>query len=259
MGTRTTQRFLRAYVDGYDLSGDVVSAGEATVLFENDSMAALNWDVKGTINGRATGNVGPLNAILNMDTGRIHTLTAFQTPAVRNVMLAVGMGAAPALNDPSFCGAFEQIKYGSTPGENIAGVSLEFGSMDSNAALNYGTLWGKLLHPLGAETAVNSANGVADDLGVQTLLGGWMMYQIMAVAGTGNVTLKVQDATTAGGAFTDITGLTSGAIAHTSVPASGIVQIGTTATVRAYTRWQLVFSGITSVTFALAFMRGRGI
>ena len=256
---RTTGNNTRVYVDGYDLSGDVSSVGEATILYQDETVAGLNWGVKGTVLGRATANIGPLNALLNMDTGRIHALTAFQTPAARNVMVPVGIRAAPAQGDPVFCGVFEQLKYGSTPGDNIAGVSMEFGSMDSSAGLNYSSLWGALLHPLSLESAVNSANGIADDLGVQTLLGGWMMYQISAYAGTGSVVIKVQDSATAGGVYADVTGLTTGSIAHTSMPTAGIVQIGTTATVRAFTRWQIVLTGLTSVTFALAFIRGRGI
>jgi hypothetical protein len=257
---RTTGNNVRAYVDGYDLSGDVTSVGELTTLFQDDAVAGLNWGVKGTVLGRSTANVGPLNAILNSTalTG-IHALTAFQTPAARNVMIPIGIRAAPALGDPVFSGVFEQLKYGSTPGDNIAGVSMEFGSMDSSAGLNYANQWGALLHPLGLESAANSANGVADDLGVQTLFGGWMMYQITAFAGTGSVVIKIQDATTIGGAYTDVTGLATGSIAHTSMPTAGIIQIGTTATVRAFTRWQIVLTSLTSVTFALAFIRGRGI
>ena len=255
---RTTGNHTRAYVDGYDLSGDVMSVGELTVLWQDDSVAGLNWGVKGTLLGRPTANAGPLNALLNSDPGRIHALTTFQTPAARNVMIPMGIRAAPAQGDPVFCGVFEQIKYGSTPGENIAGVTMEFGSMDSTAQINYGALWGVMLHALGLESAVNSANGIADALGVQTLLGGWMMYQITAYGGTGSAEIKVQDSTTAGGVYADVTGLTSGAIAHTAMPTSGIIQLATTATVRAYTRWQIVLTGLTSVTFALAFMRGRG-
>jgi hypothetical protein len=246
-------------VDGYDLSGDVTNVGELTTLFQDEAVAGLNWGVKGTVLGRSTANVGPLNAILNMDAGRIHALTTFQTPAARNVMIPIGIRAAPALGDPVFAGVFEQLKYGSTPGDNIAGVSMEFGSMDANAGINYGNQWGALLHPLGLESAANSANGVADDTGLQTLFGGWMTYQITGYVGTGSVVIKVQDSATAGGVYADVTGLATGSIAHTSMPTAGIIQIGTTATVRAFTRWQIVLTSLTSVTFALAFIRGRGI
>lgn len=252
---RTTPNWLRAYLDGYDLSGDVRTIGPLDILYEDDTTAGLNWSVKGTLLGRCTASIGTLNAILNSATAGIHAVTAFQTPGARNVMLPIGIRAAPAAGDPVFAGVFEQISYGSEHGETLTGVTMKFGSMDVAAALNYDDLWGLMLHALGAETGANTGSGI-DGLAASTA-GGWMMYQVSAVQGTGTYEISIDDSTAAGSGFGALSGMTTGALAHTTVPCAGIIQIATNAAVKRYTRWQLALTGITSLTFALAFMRGR--
>ena len=46
-------------------------------------------------------------------------------------------------------------------------------------------------------------------------------------------------------------------VANTAVPTAGVVELAVTATIRRYTRWQLSLTGITSITFALALVRGK--
>jgi hypothetical protein len=79
------------------------------------------------------------------------------------------------------------------------------------------------------------------------------MYQVFA--GNGTATLKVQDAATnTNPSFADLSGATSGSV-NCATPSAGVVAISTTATVRQYLRWQIVFGTATTVTFALAFVR----
>ncbi len=81
-----------------------------------------------------------------------------------------------------------------------------------------------------------------------------MMYQVLA--GNGTATLKVQDAATnTNPSFADLTGATTGVITC-AAGVHGFVQLGVTATVRQFLRWQIVWGGATSVSFALGFMRG---
>jgi hypothetical protein len=77
-------------------------------------------------------------------------------------------------------------------------------------------------------------------------------------AGNGTATIKIQDATTAGGAYADITNLTTGVI-DCSNPTAGQIAIAKSATIRQYLRWQIVLGTATSVTFALAFIRGYDV
>lgn len=252
---RTVAKWTRVYADGYDLSGDARTIGPLAWTFEEVEFYSLTAAVKGALPGAAAIGLGALNALFDNATGQIHAaLNAAGTK--RNVMVPIGIRAAPAQGDPVFLGQFHQKDYLSDLSGEALTVNLPFNAWHADAtSLLYDKPWGTLLHAKGAETAANTAVGV-DDYGAQTLKGGLMAYQIFAVAGTGTVTLKVQDAATnTNPSFADLTGATSGAIADTAVPAAGLIALGTAATVRQYLRWQLVFSGITSVTFALAFVR----
>jgi hypothetical protein len=86
-----------------------------------------------------------------------------------------------------------------------------------------------------------------------------MVYHVTAAAGTGNITgaIKVQHCSTADGTFVDL--LSTGTINLGSggvyAPAYGIVALANPTTVESYTRWQLVFTLATSVTFVLSFHR----
>jgi hypothetical protein len=72
------------------------------------------------------------------------------------------------------------------------------------------------------------------------------------------LTLKVQDAATnSNGSFSDLSGATSGSITAAVTPQSGMVALGTTATVRRYLRWQLVFGTATTCSFTAAFIRNN--
>lgn len=255
---RTTARWARVYADGYDLSGHVRTIGPLGWEFEAPVAAALSDECQAVLPGAGILSIESLNAFLdNTATTGLHTL-ASGAGVGRVLLIPIGIRAAPAQGDPAFIGEFEQVGYMVTPeiGE-YAVVDIPFGNCPATAGhLAYKKPWGTLLHAAGAETAVNSAVGV-DDNGAATTAGGYLCWQILAVAGTGTVTIKAQDAATnVDGSFGDLAGATSGAIAHTSVPAAGIVALSTGATVRRYLRWQIVLSGITSVTFALAFVRG---
>ena len=256
---RTLERFSRVYIDGYDLSGYIRKLGDLKWEFANQPDAALTDPVKNVVGvGAASISIGTLNGFFdNTATSGLHVI-AQGAGVKRIVMIPKGIRAAPALGDPVFCGEFHQSDYKAQADNNSVVASIGFGDADSGAAtLNYVVPWGVLLHPLGAETAASTATGV--DGGAATTKGGYMMFQIFAVAGTGNVTISVQDAdTNSNGSFAALSpALSSGAIAHTAVPCAGVVAIANTATVKQYTRFQIAFSGITSCTFALALVRGQ--
>jgi hypothetical protein len=256
---RTTSKYARFYADGYDLSGYARSVGELRWEFSASPDAALTDAVKNipAVNAASIGP-GTLNGFFdNTATSGLHAV-ASGAGVKRVVMIPHGIRAAPAQSDPVFCGEFEQTGYSVAMDNNILVANVPFGETDAIAAgLAYAKPWGVLLHAYGAETGANTATGV-DDLGAASAKGGFLCYQIFSVTGTGSVTVKVQEAdTNVNGSFADLSGATSGAIAHTAVPCAGIVALGTTAAVKRYLRWQIALVTITSVTFALAFVRGQ--
>lgn len=259
MTGRTVKKHIKAYIDGYDLSGDVMSVGPLSVKHDAELIAGLDWDVKSGLPGRAEVTIGTVNTILHTKatTDAGHNVLPTRQGDQVVVMIPVGMRADPVQGDPAFIGWFDMGGYMSNMDQDIVTVSvpLDKWSVDSGI-LSYSKVWGKLLHAKSAVTTANSAVGI-DDNGASSSAGGWLQWQIFAVEGTGNVTIKVQEATTnSDGDFGDLTGATSGAIAHTAIPAAGIVQLSTTAAVKRYLRWQVVLDGITSATFALTFVRG---
>lgn len=254
---RTVLKHSRFYADGFDLSGHTRSFGPLVWEYDHAEDAALTDPVKGAYAGNANLTPTVLNGFFdNTATSGLHAV-ASGAGVQRTVMIPIGIRAAPAAGDPVYVGQYTQTGYMAERDDNWVFANVPFGMASAIGAIRgqYTKPWGVLLHANADRTGANTAVGI-DDNGAATANGGYLCYQIFAVAGTGTVTIKVQDAATnADGSFADLSGATSGAIGNAAVPIAGIVAIGNTATVRRYLRWQVSLSGITSVTFALAFVR----
>lgn len=253
---RTTGKFLRVYANGYDLSGYTVGIGPLLCEYDTNPMACLTDPVKGSLLGRPTLGVGTLNGV--MDTTALGLHAALSAPgAARKVMVAIGDAAAPAAGDPVYAGEFNQLAYSSEPGETMSTVTVPFGKGTPVTGMNYEKPFGVLLHAKGSETAVNEGSGIEN--AAATSGGGYLMYQIFSITGTGTVTISIDESSDDGDedGYAALTGATSGAIATASAPVAGIVQLATDAAVEQYLRWQIAFGGSASAcNFALAFIRG---
>jgi len=249
--TRTHNKHVRAYVDGTDLSGYSRSIGALAWTFDAEPDAAFTDEAKNIVMGKCDIQAGTLNAFLDNDTSGLFTL-ANSGYGTQNLMVAIGANASPAAGDPVFAWKFEQTAYSVEQGAGFVSVSVPFGGASYASTLTYKKPWGRLLHAKGAETAVNTATGIDDS--ASSSYGGILVYHLFSSDGT--VTLKVQDASTnSDGSFSDLSGATSGSINASVTPASGMVAISTTATVRRYLRWQISLGTATTATFALAFIR----
>lgn len=249
---RSLLQNCRFYADGYDLSGNTRSFGPLDVSFETSDISGLTWAAKGSLLGKPAMTIGTLNGIFDTATGEdLHTFA--QTIASRNVLALIGGVSAPALGCPAFAGKFNQTGYPVEFGDVMITASIPFGAQPITGLTNYQNPWGVCLHPSGSETGANSSAGV--DNAAATTAGGYMAYQILSITGTGSATITVQDSAD-NNTWLALSGATTGAVANTSAPTSGIVQLATTATVRRYLRWQLSLTGATACTFVLAFIRG---
>jgi hypothetical protein len=248
---RTVQRWARVYVDGYDMSGYARSLSPLNWTFDEADLTAIGDSVKGFLPSQVNLGVGTINANLdNTATSGSHVVLS-SSGVSRNVMIALGMRAVPAAGDPVYMGRFQQQAYQAAEDGGAMTVSIVFDDYDAANQINYVKPWGELLHAAGAETAVNAGAGV-DGLAASAF-GGYLMYQVLA--GDGTATIKVQDSAN-NSTWLDLTGATSGVI-DCSSPSAAIVQLGKTATVRQYLRWQIVLGTATTVTFALAFVRAN--
>ncbi len=251
---RTHSKFARIYFDGFDISGHTRSVGELGTTVEPATDAAWADSVHSTILGQPEVVAGPINAIFsNTATTGIHAV-AKTSGGVRNLMIPLGIQAAPADNDEVFGTASDQLAYKVSGGDGMVAATIEMGGWSGIAGFTtYDNPWGKLVHAKAAETAVNTGTSTVDYT-AQTAKGGWMMYHLFTSDGT-DMTIKIQDASTdSNPSFGDL--MTSGSLDASSTPKSGIVALSKTATVERYIRWQIIFAGgATTATFALAFMR----
>jgi hypothetical protein len=252
---RTLTDYERLYIDGFDQSGYVMDTGEQGIEFQEFDTLCLSDAITGALLGKPAVTFGPVNGVFdNTATSGLHVLSVAAQGARRNLLLARGVMAAPAMGDDVFAAPMYQVAY-KAAGNQVVSARMDFAGPDITAAMAYTKYWGKLLHAYGSETGANAANTNVDN-GAATAAGGWLMYQIRSITGAGSVTLSIDDSAN-GTAWLALSGATSGAIATASAPTSGIVQLATNATVRQYLRWQIAFGGsATACTFVLGFMRG---
>ena len=254
---RTTLNWWRAYIDGYDMSGYTRSFSDLACTFDEGIDDAVTLAVKSALTGSAVITMGTLNGLFdNTATSGLHVIMK-GAGVKRNVMIAAGIQAEPAMGDPVFCGQFTQLGYYAAPDQNPVYASIPFGGMNNGLAVgmtSYAEPWGRILHAKSAVTGANSSAGL-DGLAA-TAFGGYMMYHVFAAAGTGNMTatIKVQDSVDqTDGNFGDL--LSSGVINCINGGMSGVVALAKTAAVKRYTRFQIALGTATSVTFALGFFR----
>lgn len=257
MGRTNFNKYMRVYADGYDLSGYTRIMGPLSWEFEASEDRVLTSTIKGVLCDIANITPGTLNGVFdNTETSGLHAV-ASGAGTQRTMMAPIGLLAAPDEGDPVFMGVFQQVSYMASPsssGETLNAM-LEFGGPYQPTRLNYDKPWGVLLHANGEETEANSTTGEGVDNDAASSAGGYLMYQIFSVTGEGTVTISIDDSAD-DSSYSALSGATSGAIAHGDVPAAGVVQLGTGATVKQYLRWQIAFDTITACTFALAFVRG---
>jgi hypothetical protein len=246
---------MRCYIDGRDLSGFTSEIGPLETSFDEAELLAVQDSVRGVLPNHPHISIGTLNACYdNTATSGLQAVMG-GAGVSRDVLVALGIRAAPAEGDPAFMGAWNQLGFQMVPGGAVT-ATIPFGMWDVASDPNYAKAWGTLLHENTEETAANTSTGV-DDKGASSSAGGFLMYQILSVTGTGTVTISVDEAdTNENASFAALTDATSGAIAHTAIPCSGIVQLGSTATVKRFIRWQMALNTLTAATFVLGFVRG---
>lgn len=249
---RTHNRWLRVYVDGYDLSGYVRDLGECGAQFPEVELSAVSDAVKGYLPGQPAILGGPLNGLFdNTASAGLHAV-ASGAGVARTILAPIGIRASPAAGDPCFIATLQQLSYQATESGGGTFATVGLGAASPAALPGAGNPWGVLVHAKGAETGVNASTGL-DDRGASSTLGGLFAYQVFTSNGT--ATIKLQHAAANNdGSFADLTGATSGSVNASVTPVAGQVVIAPT-TVNRYLRWQIVLGTATTVTFALGFVR----
>jgi len=233
-GRTVGSKYTRAYIDGYDMSGYARTVGELGWGFDPNEVITLTDAAKGALPGQCNISVGDINAVLETNTGTtaMHDIFKNGGDAVRDVMIPIGIRAAPAQGDPVFCAQVSQKSYmANDPGEGIATVTMGLGNQDirndSTGNFMYSLPWGVMVAEKMTSTAANTGTYDYDFGDTGAAYGGYMMYQL------------------------------SGVINASTTPVAAVEVLGSTGTVDEYLRWQIDMGAATTATFAIAFVRGR--
>jgi hypothetical protein len=257
---RTVQKWLRAYVDGYDLSGYGRNIGGHGIAYDEADMTVWTDSVKGYLRDTPNVDPGTLTTLLdNTATIGPHIVMNSASQNTKRILTWVhGIRGVPTAGNPVFGGQFTQLGYRANRDGKAMIAEIPFGGWAADGTILRANPFGVLLHASAAETAANTATGI-DDNGGASASGGYMIAHLLASNAAGTATIKVQDAAVnADGSFADLAGCTTGAVAFGSIPGAVIVAttLPTTA-VRQFLRWQLILAGgMTTCTFVLSFFRG---
>jgi hypothetical protein len=252
--TRLNPKYTRVYANGYDISGTARNYGTVGTKIKLPTGAAYSDAIENTIPGGANIVCGPINAFLSPseDIGLHELLKAGNI--VTDIMVAEASITEPAVGAPVFVWTMQEAEYTANDDE-IVGVNVVFPDASYTTVKGYDNPFGLLVHAKGAETGANEAIGTIDNT-APSALGGIFAWQVFSSNGTCTVSIDDSATNLNNAAFAALSGATSGEVDATTTPASGMVALSKTATVRRYLRWQLALNSATTVTFALAFIRG---
>jgi hypothetical protein len=257
MAGRTTNRYVRFYMDGYDLSGYSRTVSPLTWEFDTaDLTCQMSDGVRGYLPNKPTVSPGTLNGVFdNTATSGLHVLASAQN-SDRVIMIPVGCRAAPVAGDPVFCGEFVQLGYQASEDAGAMIATIPFGPWEVSSMKAYNKPWGTLAHAKAAVTTANTGAGYDDGAGAATAFGGYIVVQGFAGATAGTATITLEHCATADGSFAAVGGLTTGDLDFSTVQKVVAVTTAKTTTINRYVRWQIALTGLTTVTFAMAFVRG---
>jgi hypothetical protein len=254
MPGRTVERWLRFYMDGYDMSGYARTVGALAWKFDEADLTAIADNVKGRLPVQC--EMSPTSLDGNFDTtatSGLHVIAS--APGVSRVcMIPIGINAEPVQGDWAYCGRYQQSGYTANNNSGAMVVNIPFEGWDAAYAIGYDIPWGQVLHAKGAETAANTAAGVESLTAAATVYGGYLVYQVFAGNGTETISVDKSTTTNINASFSALSGATSGEIDFSN-PTAGIIALSKSTSIGRYLRWQLSLNSATSVTFALAFVR----
>ena len=254
---RTVSKYNRLYLGnstiGLDLSCNTMSVGEAGIDFDVDEQAAYCWEVKGGLPDRGNLTLGPVNMSLNAGTAELHDAMVALEGSQIAACLAVGIREAPTYGSPAFLWQGSLKSYQSAPAGGMVMATATLSGDNAETNLYYSKPWGVVVHPLGTETAQNTATaGTIIDNGAPSANGGYLFYDYTVLDGTLDNTVAILEESADAATWSTLI-LQPDIIA---APAAGIIQLAPGSTVKRYLRWQLAFDAGTTATFLLAFVRG---
>lgn len=222
---KTTGLGDNAYIGGYDLSGDILSldsihGGPAALDLTSINQSA--YDRRG---GERDASFEFTTA---MDTAALAEHAALSALPTTDVIMTYFRGQVTG--NPCASVNAKQVNYDGT--RDTSGM-LTY--KVQGVANGFGLEWG-IQHTAGIQTDTTATNSAGFDGGAATAFGAQLYVQFFSVTGT-SCTVKIQDFTSdTPASYTDVTGLTTTAVAPGGAPSAQRIVIANNATVRRWTR-----------------------
>lgn len=229
------------YYAGYDLSGDVGSLSRVGGGPSPLEVTGINKSALERLGGKRDGAIDFV-AFFNDATGAAHPRLSSLPTTDQIATYARGT----TLGSPAACLVSKQVNY---DGNRAEDGSLTF--TISTLANAYGLEWGRQL-TAGKRTDTGATNGSSVDLGSASpgAFGLQAYLQVFSFSGT-DATVKIQDATTSGGTYADVTGLTFSQITS-NTPSAQRLATASNLVVREFVKVTTVTTGgFSSLAFAV--------
>jgi hypothetical protein len=257
MAGRSLSRWVRVFVDGYNLSGYGRSIGPLAVAFDTaDLTAQMSDTVKGYLFGAPSITPGTFNGVMQSTTDSGTEISKIQTAGVsRDILVAIGDRAAPVAGNPAFVCKSTHSGFQVVEDGGAIAVNADFGEWDASDIPNYSSPWGIML-TAEYDSFDETLSGSVINTGLDTSLGGFFMYQVLP-GGSGRWVVKVMDDPDGGSGYADVEGLTV-TISDASVPQAGIIQTtAITTQIEPYVKLFCTEDAAGTLILAAALVRGR--
>ncbi len=227
--------FFREVTWGKDVDSAETTAFQSTNKTYVIGVPGGQVSAGGMFSGAAASDVDPV----------INAQLAVETPAT--IIVADDGGAT--LSRRCQLGLVHETSYEVAAAvADMVGISAAFQITDGND-------FGAIVHALEAETA--TTNDAGTDFFTTTSVGGVMIIAMVAnTRDAGSIAIKLQDATTLGGAYSDVTGAAFTSIAAGALSSERIV-LPTSTSVRQFVRcaWTVTGGTTGSYTFVVGFAK----
>ncbi len=192
---KTHSRHWRMYVDGFDASGVMRTAGAASITYAEQDVSGYSDGVVNFILGHAQASITGVQSIFDNTAAGAHAELSVIEEYITS--LQMGIKAAPSYGDPAFAASLGQSSY-SIEGGGPVTVSWELNGPHQDAAIP-DRVWGKVLFPLTSlsATLVTTANQI--DFGAAQANGARCILNVTSIDAGGTWTLLVEDSPDGGG------------------------------------------------------------
>ncbi len=192
-GRNKVSRWMRAFVGGYDLSGDARTLGVLENSYgDADMMAWSDWGHNFLVDGHRKVGVTGFQAFLDDAASGAWSVLKQAASTTRQVTMAFGSGAEPALADAAYILAGAQAKDNEGHDANKPVLNADFYQDQPQYSANADNPWGLTLQA--AVSLAGTTTGSSIDNLAASASGGHANLHVIASSG-GTWSIKVQHST----------------------------------------------------------------